>query len=146
MYNSYSQSQSLTHTQGFNMAQHRTIEERKTALLAQLAKLEKKEIEETYSQHPVMKSLRERLSNVSSDNLKFARWETEWEAKVDNFEQRKQEWVQRGAMASAMMTTARTQKARIESFMADAVSKIADGVEVNIEDYNIENNLDSYDA
>jgi hypothetical protein len=93
-----------------------------------------------------MKSLRERLSNVSSDNLKFARWETEWEAKVDNFEQRKQEWVQRGAMASAMMTTARTQKARIESFMADAVSKIADGVEVNIEDYNIENNLDSYDA
>jgi hypothetical protein len=128
------------------MAQHRTIEERKIALLAQLAKLEKKEVEEQFSQHPVMKSLRERLSNVSSDNLKFARWETEWESKVDNFEQRKQEWVQRGAMASTMMTTARTQKARIENFMADAVSKIADGIEVNIEDYNIENNLESYDA
>ncbi len=128
------------------MAQHRTIEERKIALLAQLAKLEKKEVEEQFSQHPVMKSLRERLSNVSSDNLKFARWETEWESKVDNFEQRKQEWVQRGAMASTMMTTARTQKARIEDFMADAVSKIADGIEVNIEDYNIENNLESYDA
>jgi len=128
------------------MAQHRTIEERKTALLAQLAKLEKKEVEEQFSQHPVMKSLRERLSNVSSDNLKFARWETEWQSKVDNFEQRKQEWVQRGAMASTMMTTARTQKARIEDFMADAVSKIADGVEVNIDDYNIENNLESYDA
>lgn len=128
------------------MAQHRTIEERKIALLAQLAKLEKKEVEEQFSQHPVMKSLRERLSNVSSDNLKFARWETEWESKVDNFEQRKQEWVQRGAMASTMMTTARTQKARIEGFMADAVSKIADGIEVNIEDYNIENNLESYDA
>ena len=128
------------------MAQHRTIEERKSALLAQLARLEKKEVEEQFSQHPVMKSLRERLSNVSSDNLKFARWETEWEAKVDNFEQRKQEWVQRGAMASTMMTTARTQKARIESFMSDAVSKIAEGVEVNIEDYNIENNLESYDA
>ena len=128
------------------MAQHRTIEERKIALLAQLAKLEKKEVEEQFSQHPVMKSLRERLSNVSSDNLKFARWETEWESKVDNFEQRKQEWVQRGAMASTMMTTARTQKARIEDFMADAVSKIAEGIEVNIEDYNIENNLESYDA
>ena len=128
------------------MAQHRTIEERKTALLAQLAKLEKKEVEEQFSQHPVMKSLRERLSNVSSDNLKFARWETEWEAKVDNFEQRKLEWVQRGAMASAMMSTARTQKARIEDFMCDAVAKIADGIEVNIDDYNIENNLESYDA
>tara|TARA_R110002051_G_scaffold318396_1_gene400710 strand:- start:26 stop:412 length:387 start_codon:yes stop_codon:yes gene_type:complete len=128
------------------MAQHRTIEERKTALLAQLAKLEKKEVEEQFSQHPVMKSLRERLSNVSSDNLKFARWETEWQSKVDNFEQRKQEWVQRGAMASTMMTTARTQKARIEGFMSDAVAKIADGVEVNIDDYNIENNLESYDA
>ena len=114
------------------MAQHRTIEERKTALLAQLAKLEKKEVEEQFSQHPVMKSLRERLSNVSSDNLKFARWETEWQSKVDNFEQRKQEWVQRGAMASTMMTTARTQKARIEDFMADAVSKrfSSAGVEV----------------
>ena len=128
------------------MATHRTIEERKTALLAQLARLEKKEVEEQFSQHPVMKSLRERLSNVSSDNLKFARWETEWQSKVDNFEQRKQEWVQRGAMASTMMTTARTQKARIESFMSDAVSKIAEGIEVNIEDYNIENNLESYDA
>ena len=128
------------------MAQHRTIEERKTALLAQLARLEKKEVEEQFSQHPVMKSLRERLSNVSSDNLKFARWETEWQSKVDNFEQRKQEWVQRGAMASTMMTTARTQKARIEDFMSDAVSKIAEGIEVNIEDYNIENNLESYDA
>ena len=128
------------------MATHRTIEERKTALLAQLARLEKKEVEEQFSQHPVMKSLRERLSNVSSDNLKFARWETEWQSKVDNFEQRKQEWVQRGAMASTMMTTARTQKARIEDFMSDAVSKIAEGIEVNIEDYNIENNLESYDA
>ena len=128
------------------MATHRTIEERKTALLAQLARLEKKEVEEQFSQHPVMKSLRERLSNVSSDNLKFARWETEWQSKVDNFEQRKQEWVQRGAMASTMMTTARTQKARIESFMSDAVSKIAEGIEVNLEDYNIENNLESYDA
>jgi len=128
------------------MAQHRTLEERKTALLAQLARLEKKEVEEQFSQHPVMKSLRERLSNVSSDNLKFARWETEWQSKVDNFEQRKQEWVQRGAMASTMMTTARTQKARIEDFMSDAVSKIAEGIEVNIEDYNIENNLESYDA
>ena len=128
------------------MATHRTIEERKTALLAQLAQLEKKEVEEQFSQHPVMKSLRERLSNVSSDNLKFARWETEWQSKVDNFEQRKQEWVQRGAMASTMMTTARTQKARIEGFMSDAVAKIADGIEVNIDDYNIENNLESYDA
>ena len=128
------------------MAQHRTIEERKIALLNQLAKLEKKEVEEQFSQHPVMKSLRERLSNVSSDNLKFARWETEWQAKVDNFEQRKQDWVQRGAMASSMMSTARKQKSRIEGFMADAVAKIADGEDVGIEDYNIENNLESYDA
>ena len=128
------------------MAQHRTIEERKVALLNQLAKLEKKEVEEQFSQHPVMKELRQRLSNVSSDNLKFARWETEWQAKVDNFEQRKQDWVQRGAMASSMMSTARKQKARIEGFMSDAVAKIADGEVVGIEDYNIENNLESYDA
>ena len=128
------------------MAQHRTIEERKSALLAQLAKLEKKEVEEQFSQHPVMKELRQRLSNVSSDNLKFARWETEWQAKVDNFEQRKQDWVQRGAMASSMMSTARKQKARIEGFMSDAVAKIADGEDVGIEDYNIENNLESYEA
>ena len=128
------------------MAQHRTIEERKIALLNQLAKLEKKEVEEQFSQHPVMKELRQRLSNVSSDNLKFARWETEWQAKVDNFEQRKQDWVQRGAMASSMMSTARKQKSRIEGFMADAVAKIADGEDVGIEDYNIENNLESYDA
>ena len=99
MYNSYSQSHSLTHTQG-----------------------------------------------IKSDNLKFARWETEWQAKVDNFEQRKQDWVQRGAMASSMMSTARKQKSRIEGFMADAVAKIADGEDVGIEDYNIENNLESYDA
>ena len=128
------------------MAQHRTIEERKIALLNQLAKLEKREVEEQFSQHPVIKELRQRLSNVSSDNLKFARWETEWQAKVDNFEQRKQDWVQRGAMASSMMSTARKQKSRIEGFMADAVAKIADGEDVGIEDYNIENNLESYDA
>ena len=127
------------------MAQHRTIEERKTALLTQLANLEKREIAEQFSQHPVMKELRERLSNVSSDNLKFARWETEWEAKVDNFEQRKQEWVQRGLMASSMMTTARKQKTRIEGFMSDAVAKIADGEVVNVEDYSIANNAESYE-
>ena len=128
------------------MAQHRTIEERKIALLAQLKKLERKEIEEQFSQHPAMKDLRERLSNVSSDNLKFARWETEWESKVDNFEQRKQEWVVRGAQAQNMMSVARKQKARIEGYMADCVKRISEGQDVEIADYSIENNLEDYDA
>jgi hypothetical protein len=127
------------------MAQHRTIEERKTALLAQLARLEKKEIEEQFSQHPVMKSLRERLSNVSSDNLKFARWENEWQEKVVNFENRKQEWIVRGQEAQNMMTVARKQKARIEGYMADCASRIADGQDVQVEDYSIENNQESYE-
>ena len=127
------------------MAQHRTLEERKTALLAQLARLEKKEVEEQFSQHPVMKDLRERLSNVSSDNLKFARWENEWQDKVVNFENRKQEWIVRGQEAQNMMSVARTQKSRIEGFMADCASRIADGQDVQVEDYSIKNNQESYE-
>ena len=127
------------------MAQHRTIAERKQALMAQLERLEKKEVEETFSQHPVMKDLRQRLSNVTSDNLKFQRWETEWEEKVSNFLDRAQEWRVRGEEAQNMMKTARQQKIRIEGFMSDAVAKISEGVEVNIEDYNISNNLESYE-
>jgi len=43
------------------------------------------------------------------------------------------------------MKTARQQKTRIEGFMADAVAKISEGIEVNVEDYNIANNLESYE-
>jgi len=127
------------------MAQHRTIAERRIALEAQLKRLEQKEIEETFSQHPVMKELRQRLSNVTSDNLKFQRWETEWEEKVQNFLHRAQEWRVRGEEAQNMMKTARKQKTRIEGFMADAVAKISEGENVDIEDYTISNNLESYE-
>jgi hypothetical protein len=127
------------------MAQHRTIAERRIALEAQLKRLEQKEIEETFSQHPVMKELRQRLSNVTSDNLKFQRWETEWEEKVQNFLHRAQEWRVRGEEAQNMMKTARKQKTRIEGFMADAVAKISEGKDVDIEDYSISNNLESYE-
>ncbi len=127
------------------MAQHRTIAERRIALEAQLKRLEQKEIEETFSQHPVMKELRQRLSNVTSDNLKFQRWETEWEEKVENFLNRAQEWRVRGEEAQNMMKTARKQKTRIEGFMADAVAKISEGKDVDIEDYSISNNLESYE-
>ena len=127
------------------MAQHRTIAERRIALEAQLKRLEQKEIEETFSQHPVMKELRQRLSNVTSDNLKFQRWETEWEEKVENFLNRAQEWRVRGEEAQNMMKTARQQKTRIEGFMADAVAKISEGKDVDIEDYSISNNLESYE-
>jgi flagellar biosynthesis/type III secretory pathway chaperone len=127
------------------MAQHRTIAERKQALMAQLERLEKKETEEKFSKHPVMQDLRQRLSNVTSDNLKFQRWETEWEEKVQNFLDRAQEWRVRGEEAQNMMKLARKQKTRIEGYMADAVAKISEGVEVNIEDYNIANNLEAYE-
>ena len=127
------------------MAQHRTIAERKKALMAQLARLEKKEVEETYSSHPVMQNLRQRLSNVTSDNLKFQRWENEWEEKVANFQQRAEEWRGRGQEAQNMMSIARKQKARIEGYMADCVKRIAEGEEVNIEDYSVKNNLESYE-
>jgi len=126
------------------MAQHRTIAERRQALEAQLARLEQKEQEEAYSNHPVVQGLRTRLSNVTSDNLKFQRWETEWEEKVENFMARAQEWRGRGEQAKSMMSMARKQKARIEGFISDAIKRISQGEEVASEDYNVKNNLDSY--
>jgi|TARA_R100000482_G_scaffold102486_1_gene45489 hypothetical protein len=127
------------------MAQHRTIAERKEALMAQLARLEKREQEEAYSNHPVIQGLRNRLSNITSDNLKFQRWENEWEEKVENFMTRAQEWRGRGEQAKNMMAIARKQRTRVEGFIADAVKRISQGEEVSSEDYNVENNLESYE-
>jgi rubrerythrin len=127
------------------MAQHRTIAERKQALEAQLARLLQKEAEEAHANHPAMQALKTRLQNVTSDNLKFQRWENEWEEKVANFEQRAQEWRGRGEQAKNMMSIARRQKARIERFMADASERIANGEDVSADDYSISNNPDEYE-
>lgn len=126
------------------MAKHRTLAERKEALLRKLAILETKEAEETLKNNEVIKDLNERLSNLVCDNLKYQRWETEWESKVENFENRANEWRERGTVALDKMRLVRKQRQRLEEFKSDAISKLTDGLEVSIEDYSISNNMEEY--
>ena len=78
---------------------HRSIEERLEALQLQHARLLAVQAKKKLRNHPVMESLQSRLTEISNNNLKYARWETEWQEKVENFKQRVAEWIERGNVA-----------------------------------------------
>lgn len=125
---------------------HRSIEERLEALQLQHARLLAVQAKKKLRNHPVMESLQSRLTEISNNNLKYARWETEWQEKVENFKQRVAEWIERGNVAQERMASARKQKKRVEGFIDDCVARIENGEDVTMEDYSIEQNMDSYES
>ena len=44
------------------------------------------------------------------------------------------------------MASARKQKQRVEGFIDDCVARIENGEDVTMEDYSIEQNMDSYES
>tara|TARA_R110002012_G_scaffold313697_2_gene525501 strand:- start:5823 stop:6206 length:384 start_codon:yes stop_codon:yes gene_type:complete len=124
---------------------HRTIEERLEALKLQQERLIRIQAKQALKDHPTIDHLQRRLVEINNNNLKYQRWETEWEDKVANFNQRVSEWVARGEQAQEKMKFARKQKMRIDEFIKDAIDRINNGEEVNIEDYSISKNEEAYE-
>tara|TARA_R110000751_G_scaffold36827_2_gene89686 strand:- start:1695 stop:2039 length:345 start_codon:yes stop_codon:yes gene_type:complete len=94
------------------MGKHRAVEDRIAETQAQLASLLAKSAKDAVDESPEIKAIDQQIKQVTSDNLKFARWAVEGDAKIANFQERVRTWEKRLAKATEEVSKA---KSKLES-------------------------------
>jgi predicted nucleic acid-binding Zn-ribbon protein len=106
----YSIIKSITHTTGeTTMAKHRPVEQRIAETMKQLASLQAKANADAVNADPRILAIGKRIREINNSMLKFNRWNTEWEQKVEDFENRVATWVERGEIAKEKIKEANKQ-------------------------------------
>tara|TARA_R110000744_G_scaffold221932_1_gene340909 strand:- start:227 stop:574 length:348 start_codon:yes stop_codon:yes gene_type:complete len=96
------------------MAQHRPVNDRIAETLAQLATLQAKANKEAVNEDSRIVAIDQEIVAINNSMLKFNRWNTEWEQKVEDFTARVAEWKLRGQEASAKIKEANISLASLK--------------------------------
>ena len=91
------------------MAKHRPVEQRIAETMKQLASLQAKANADAVNADPRILAIGKRIREINNSMLKFNRWNTEWEQKVEDFENRVATWVERGEIAKEKIKEANKQ-------------------------------------
>jgi chromosome segregation ATPase len=111
------------------MPKHRPIAARRADLLKQLSALSAKENAEAINESPRIKEIDKRVKEINNSMLKFNRWNTEWQAKVADFNARVQEWKTRGATAKNKISEANLQLAALKAERKTLAETLATKIE-----------------
>jgi len=89
------------------MGKHRAVEDRIAETQRQLNALLAKSAKDVVDASPEIKAIDAEIKEVTTDNLKFARWATEGEDKIANFQARVATWEKRLAKATSEVAKAK---------------------------------------
>ena len=85
------------------MAKHRPVNQRIAETMAHLASLQAKANKEAVNDDPRIGEIDNRIREINNSMLKYNRWASEWETKVEDFEKRVATWISRGEKADAWL-------------------------------------------
>ena len=91
------------------MAQHRPVEQRIAETMKQLSMLQAKANADAVKADRRIIEIETRIREINNSMLKFNRWNTEWEQKVEDFENRVATWIERGEIAKSKISEANKQ-------------------------------------
>ena len=89
------------------MGKHRAVEDRIAETQSQLNALLAKAAKDQVDESPEIQAIDAEIKKINSDNLKYARWASEGEEKIANFQKRVRTWEERLADATEKVATAK---------------------------------------
>jgi hypothetical protein len=106
------------------MGHHRPIDERMEALQAQMISLQAKANKAELAQDPKVQAIDAKIAEENKDALKWKRWSKDSETKVEAFEARVAEWLERGEKADSWLASHKERMTILKSDKEQVISDI----------------------
>lgn len=113
------------------MGKHRPVSDRIAEAQAQLAALMAKAAKSQINDSPEIQALDKEIKAIQTSMLKYNRWASEGEEKVENFRRRAAEWEQRIVEANDKRSEANKQLTALREKRKALAESLAQSIEVD---------------
>jgi len=106
------------------MAKHRTATELAAEAEERAAALRLKAARKELADHPEVVAIDRQIASLQASNIKYDRWLREADTKIENFENRAQDWRNKKAEAEEMSGNAKEQISALREQKDDVISNL----------------------